>query len=58
MDLARELSDGSFSEPVSQISVVPSLQDVISNSLVNRMPGSPQVNTSPALHPEDYRHTR
>lgn len=43
-DLASELSDGSFSEPFSQISVVPSLQDVISNNLVNLMPGSTHVN--------------
>lgn len=58
MDLVRELSDGSFSEPVSQISVVPSLQDVISNSLVNLIPDSPQVNAFHALHTGDYRHTR
>lgn len=57
-DLARELSDGSFSEPLSQISLVLSLQDVISNSLVNLMPGSPQVNAFHVLHTGDYRHTQ
>lgn len=44
MDLASELSDGSFSERFSQISVVPSLQDVISDSLMNLIPGSTHVN--------------